>query len=73
MVTEGLLLPMRLLVYQFFQRAFWRQRAGQDLIEYALMAGFVALAASAIMPGFATHISQIFSKSRSVLIKANGS
>ncbi|MBM3784722.1 MAG: Flp family type IVb pilin [Acidobacteria bacterium] len=35
---------------------------GQDLIEYALMAGFVAVAAGAIMPGVSQNISQIFSK-----------
>ena len=34
---------------------------GQDLIEDALMAGFVAVAAGAIMPGVATSISTIFS------------
>ena len=44
---------------------------GQDLIEYALMAGFVAVAAGAIMPGVATSISQIFSKVASVLTAAN--
>ena len=35
---------------------------GQDLIEYALMAGFVAVAAGAIMPNVASSISTIFSK-----------
>ena len=35
---------------------------GQDLIEYALMAGFVAVAAGAIMPGVAASITTIFSK-----------
>ena len=44
---------------------------GQDLIEYALMAGFVAVAAGAIMPGVATSISQIFSKVASVLSSSN--
>ena len=34
---------------------------GQDLIEYALMAGFVAVAAVAIMPTVSENISQIFS------------
>jgi len=43
---------------------------GQDLIEYALMAGFVAVAAGAIMPGVATSISSIFSKVASVLNNA---
>ena len=44
---------------------------GQDLIEYALMAGFVAVAAGAIMPGVATSISTIFSKVASVLADAS--
>jgi pilus assembly protein Flp/PilA len=50
----------------------WKDRRGQDLIEYALMAGFVAVAAGAIMPGVSTSISQIFSKVASVLSSANG-
>jgi len=40
---------------------------GQDLIEYALMAGFVAVAAGAIMPCVASSISTIFSKIASVM------
>jgi len=51
----------------------WRDQRGQDLIEYALMAGFVAVAAGAIMPGVATSLSQIFSKVASVLSSANAS
>ena len=43
---------------------------GQDLIEYALMAGFVAVAAGAIMPGVSTSISQIFSKIASSMTNA---
>jgi len=45
-------------------------KRGQDLIEYALMAGFVAVAAGAIMPGVATSISTIFSKVASVMTAA---
>lgn len=45
----------------------WRDQRGQDLIEYALMAGFVAVAAGAIMPGVATSISTIFSQIASVM------
>ena len=40
---------------------------GQDLIEYALMAGFVAVAAGAVMPNIADSISTIFSKVSSAL------
>lgn len=45
---------------------------GQDLIEYALMAGFVAVAAGAIMPSVAGSISTIFSKVSSVMTAAAG-
>jgi pilus assembly protein Flp/PilA len=48
-----------------------KDESGQDLIEYALMAGFVAVAAGAIMPGVSTSISQIFSKVGSVMESAN--
>jgi Flp pilus assembly pilin Flp len=44
-----------------------RKTSGQDLIEYALMAGFVAVAAGAVMPGVAANISTIFSQVGSVL------
>ncbi len=45
----------------------WKDTRGQDLIEYALMAGFVAVAAGAIMPGVSSSISTIFSKVSSVM------
>jgi pilus assembly protein Flp/PilA len=48
----------------------WKDKKGQDLIEYALMAGFVAVAAGAIMPGVASSISVIFSKISSVMTGA---
>jgi pilus assembly protein Flp/PilA len=55
----------------------WRLRIakdtrGQDLIEYALMAGFVAVAAGAIVPGVASSISTIFSKINTVLSQSAG-
>ena len=43
---------------------------GQDLIEYALMAGFVAVAAGAIMPGVAAEIQVIFTAVSSALAAA---
>jgi pilus assembly protein Flp/PilA len=48
----------------------WKDTKGQDLIEYALMAGFVAVAAGAIMPGVANSISTIFSKISSSMAAA---
>ena len=43
---------------------------GQDLAEYALLAGFVAVAAGALLPGISDSISVIFSKMASVLSAA---
>jgi pilus assembly protein Flp/PilA len=47
-----------------------RDRSGQDLIEYAMMAGFVAVAAGAIMPAVSSSISTIFSQVSSVMTNA---
>jgi Flp pilus assembly pilin Flp len=43
---------------------------GQDLIEYALMAGVVAAAAGFFLPGVATGISTIFSQIGGVMATA---
>lgn len=39
----------------------------QDLIEYALMAGFVSVTCGALMPGVAANISKIFSQVASIM------
>jgi pilus assembly protein Flp/PilA len=51
----------------------WRDQQGQDLIEYALMAGFVAVAAGALMPTVSSSISTVFSKISSVMTLAAAS
>jgi len=52
-------------------RTLWirlrRDLHAQDLIEYALMAGFLAVASAAVMPQIATSISTVFSKISSVM------
>jgi pilus assembly protein Flp/PilA len=52
-------------------KRFVNEIKGQDLIEYALMAGFVAVAAGAIMPNVASSISTIFSQITSVMMGAS--
>jgi Flp pilus assembly pilin Flp len=49
----------------------WLNRRGQDLIEYALLAGFVAVSAGAIMPGVANSINSVLSKVASVVDEAS--
>ncbi len=48
----------------------WKETLAQDMIEYALMAGFLAVAAGAILPGVASSISTIFSQVASVMTAA---
>jgi pilus assembly protein Flp/PilA len=43
-----------------------RDERGQDMVEYALLAGFIAVAAGATLPAISTSISTIFSKMASV-------
>ena len=63
-----------LQIIQYITRLrIWKDRRGQDLIEYALMAGFVAVAAGAIMPGVASSINVIFSQVNSLMVSAAAS
>ena len=43
-----------------------RDERGQYMVEYALLAGFIAVAAGAVLPGISTSLSTIFSKMASV-------
>lgn len=62
---------MKKIVNLMWKLRIWADTNGQDLIEYALMAGFVAVAAGAIMPGVSSSISKIFSKISSVMSAAS--
>jgi Flp pilus assembly pilin Flp len=64
---------MRKLIQLAVSLQIWKDRKGQDLIEYALMAGFVAVAAGAVMPGVASSINIVFSKVNSIMIGAAAS
>ena len=59
---------LRTLAMDF--RTVLNDTRGQDLIEYALMAGFVALAPTAMAPGITSSINVVFSKVNSVIILA---
>jgi pilus assembly protein Flp/PilA len=57
-------------IYNAVQR-MWTDTRGQDLLEYALIAGFVAVAAGAIFPTtLMPSVSTIFSKIGSLFIQA---
>ncbi len=52
-------------LYIFFPQIA-RDEEAQDMVEYALLAGFIAVVAAAALPGVSTSISQIFSKMASI-------
>jgi pilus assembly protein Flp/PilA len=46
---------------------FWKDTQGQDLVEYALAAGMVAVAAVAAMPALSTTVNTVFTKIASII------
>ncbi|HEY7120201.1 MAG TPA: Flp family type IVb pilin [Tepidisphaeraceae bacterium] len=50
-----------------FWQTFWNDTQGQDLVEYALAAGMVAVAAVAAMSGLSATVNNVFSKIGSII------
>jgi pilus assembly protein Flp/PilA len=53
-----------------YMRKFWNDTQGQDLVEYALAAGMVAVAAVAAMPQLSGTVNNVFSKIASIIDKS---
>ncbi len=51
---------------KLFQR-LWKDIRGQDLVEYALAAGMVAVAAVAAMPALSATVNNVFNKIASII------
>ena len=64
---------MRMLVLWRSLQALRTSGSGQDLIEYALMAGFVAVAVVMLSPQIATSFATIWSNVNSVAMLAAAS
>ncbi len=59
--------------FALIQLRLWKlieETEAQDMVEYALLAGFVAVAAGALLPSISTSVSTIFSRMGSVLTVA---
>jgi Flp pilus assembly pilin Flp len=48
-------------------RKFIRDEEGQDLVEYALLLVFLALAAITVLPTLGSSVNKVFSQSNSAL------
>ena len=55
---------------KLYLKNFWNDTQGQDLVEYALAAGMVAVAAVAAMPALSTVVSNVFVKIGSIITSA---
>lgn len=54
-------------------RRFLKDEAGQDLVEYALLLVFIALAALSILPTLGSSVNAVFSSANSALdLKKSG-
>lgn len=53
-------------------KRFWGETEGQDLVEYALAAGMVAVAAVAAFPQLGTTVNTVYSKIASIVTSAMG-
>jgi len=63
---------MKSLAALLLKMKIWSDILGQDLIEYALISGFVAIAAGAIMPNVTSSVSKVFSRIASTMNAAAG-
>jgi Flp pilus assembly pilin Flp len=50
-----------------FMKRFMKEEEGQDLVEYALLLVFLALAAIAVLPLLGSAVNNVFSQSASTL------
>jgi pilus assembly protein Flp/PilA len=53
---------MNWLRKKVLQLSVWKDTSGQDLVEYALAAGMVAVAAVACMPSLSSTVNDVFTK-----------
>jgi pilus assembly protein Flp/PilA len=58
---------MKRIKDQVLNLQVWKDTSGQDLVEYALAAGLVAVAAVACMPGLSGIVSNVFTKIGSII------
>lgn len=58
---------MKFLTTFSYRLRIWKDTCGQDLIEYALMAGFLAVSAGAIVPGIAESLKTIYGRINNVV------
>jgi len=63
---------MTLLLKATWKLKIWKDTNGQDLIEYALLGGFLAASYAAVLPDLAASIATVLTKVIAVLATTAG-
>ncbi len=58
---------MKKIVNTIWKIRIWKDEQGQDLVEYALAAGLVAVAAVACVPSLGATVNTVFNKIGSII------
>jgi pilus assembly protein Flp/PilA len=58
---------MKKLIEIVWRGRLWKETKGQDLVEYALLAGFITVAVAAAFPPMNGGLETIFSKIQSLM------
>jgi pilus assembly protein Flp/PilA len=58
---------MRKMWQSLISLTIWSDRHGQDLIEYAMIAGFIAVVSGMFMPNVSEDVSMVYSKIASTM------
>ena len=61
---------MRTIWRWLFPSRMWRDQRGQDLIEYAMIAAFIASVSGMFLPNVSQDISTVYSKIASTVTEA---
>ena len=61
---------MKNMLQAIIKSRLWKEQHGQDMVEYALLAGFITVAAMAAFPPVSASICIIFSRLGSMLSNA---
>ena len=67
----GRLEPMKAILRRIGKLGIRMESRGQDLIDYALLAGFLAVTAGALSPVVANSFDQVFSRIVGVVVSAS--
>jgi Flp pilus assembly pilin Flp len=61
---------MRAILTTLLRLRIWRDEIGQDLVEYALLAGLAAVASGLFVPDLSASMNTLYSRLASKLVQA---